>query len=1159
MSKVNLTQAPYYDDYDPDKQYQQILAIPGRVAQARELTQAQSIMRDIIKSVGDAIMRDGDIIEGCQVSVSPDKTKVTVSAGKVYIDGRVHDVESQTVDITGSGTEYIGVEIDESIITEVQDHTLRDPAVGYDNYNRAGAHRLKSVVKVVVNSDAGALLATLVDGERQLENYAPEYNTLTQTLARRTFDESGSYIVNGLTVTMEDGDTDSTYTAVVDAGKAYVLGYELGIPVPRRISVPRSTEYDIVEAGNYVYLIGTTDYLLDEDLYVKDIVNVTGTVSETQNASITTGNDRVLLERQNVIAVTQISSGSTVYVQGTDYDLERDGTRYYIQWKNVNFPDPGVQFTIVYTYTKTFASNDYALVVANSHHYIRWTTPGVASRHPMSGTNFTVVYNQYLARKDVVYIDQNGVIEVAQGIPAEFGFESKPNAPINTLELAVIMSPPNGSVASSSDSMKITVTNTGLTRFTMQDIQYMLDRIRTLEYDNAMINLETSARSEYTENDKKGILADPFVDFSRCDLTFNLDSTGEVIDTGNAIFDAAISFSDNIAYLPVNENCIDSVVNQNSTTAVIKNGRLGMIGTVSEKVVLDQPHASKSFLINPYDTFPTNPSVRINPAVDTWIDTQIIEVPVSMTDSTIVATTTSTVRRRRTTWRPYDYTTISQNVTTTEVGATTTTYTNDSVIAENAVDYMRQREITVEGTNFPPSLDNIKCYFDDRLVAMTPASGTASGTDSGSVKSNSSGSFKATFTIPTGVRTGIREVLLKSDITIDGWKNSASTTYQANGILQTIQRTITTVTTVLLTQHVETTVTNYIDPLGQSFAFNEDTLISGVDIYFESKASDTQAVTVEVRNMMNGTITSEVLAYSILTPSQVSTSADSTVATRFNFDSPVYCQANVQYAIVIRSSSNEYRVWVADMGGVDVVSGSTIMKNAYVTGTMFSSSNNYAWTTHQTSDLKFRLIGSNYGSSAVINFNTITGVSFGSITLSAETIVPQGTSIVWEYSTDGSTYEAIEPYNQVKFNYIANTIYLRATLSRGSSVLTPIVALDSVNIVGNSFKTSGSYIMKNITNLDPWDEVQVVVETYTPIGTSLKFFASYDDGHTWNLLNIVPEKTINRNYGWTEYTYSMQFSGTTYTQCRLRFDMTSSNIYTSPAVRKFRGIMTKVV
>lgn len=1163
MSNVDLSKSPYYDDYDPSKGYTQVLSVPGRVAQARDLTQAQSIMKDIIKSIGDSIMKDGDIVDGCQVSVALDKKSVTVSAGRVYIGGVVYPVEEQKVSIEGTGTEVIGVLLEESIVTEVQDPTLRDPALGYDNYNKAGSNRLKGVVKVVVNNSAASPLSTLVEGDLQLETYSPEYDTLTQTLARRTFDESGSYIVKGMSVKMEDDPTDADhYVAVIEAGKAYVLGYELGIPVARRIRVPRSTAYDLVEASNYVYTPGTSIYELDTDLYVKDIYSVTGTVQYTQtNMSITTGSDRCLLDKGSVIDILKVYVGTKVYVKGTDYTLVRDGSRYYLQWSNIDFPAPGVAFTTEYTYSKTFDSTEYSLVVSNGSHCIQWTNPGLPAAHPINNSNFTVKYNQYLARKDVVYIDQYGVIGVQQGIPAEYGFEVAPESPINTLSLAIIMSPPNGSTASNYAAQRISVSNIGLTRFTMQDIQYLLNRVRTLEYDNAVVSLENDARSEFTNNEKKGIITDPFVDLSRSDLTYNLKTDGiTLVDPNQPIFATAIDFEANIAYLPVVDSIVDTKYNASMTTASIRDNRLAMLGKVSTKIVLDQPHASKSFLVNPYSMYPGTPAITIDPFVDTWIDTSIIEVPVSLTTSTIVSTTSQTVRNRVVIHRVFrDYTETSSSVSATEVGATTETFTRDSVISETAVEYIRQRDINVYGEDFPSDLDNIKCYFDDKLVSLTPLDGTEAGTEDGSVKSNGSGAFSCKFTIPTGVRTGTREVKLQSDIKIDGWLTHAVTTYQANGIKRVIQRTVTTLTTVLLARQETIYETTYVDPVGQSFVLDTDTLLSGVDVYFEAKPASRAPIILEIRGVTNGVINNIVYAHKSLQATEVSVSPDSSVPTRFNLDSPVYCEKNTQYAFVLKSNSDEYRLWVADMGEDDVLTKETILKNVYLSGLMYSSSNNAAWSIHQTSDIKFRLLADTCATEAVLYFQPITGIDWTSIRVTADQVIPVGTSVKWEYSTDGTNYKDFTPYDLLRMNAVIQKLYLKATLSRTeSTALSPIIALDTVSVIGSKFKTSGDYIMKNITNLDPYDEVQVVVETYVPAGTTLNFYASRDDGATWDLLTLDPDRTISRNYGWTEYTYSKDYTNTT-TQCRLRVHMDSINTYTSPAIRRYRGIMTKKV
>lgn len=254
MSKVNTSVAPYYNDFDSTKQYTQLLAIPGRVAQAREITQIQSTVKEIVKSLGDSILKDGNIIEGCQVIVSTNKKSVTVTSGKVYLNGMVLPVEESRVDIKGEGTEIIGVKLVERIITEVEDSSLRDPAQGYDNYNQPGCHRVKSEVEVVVDDAEASVISTLIDGAVTVEKYAPDYDTLTQTLARRTYDESGSYVVEGLTVRTEDNvEDEDSFNVVVEAGKAYVLGYELKIPAPRRLTLPRALTYGSVTANNYWY------------------------------------------------------------------------------------------------------------------------------------------------------------------------------------------------------------------------------------------------------------------------------------------------------------------------------------------------------------------------------------------------------------------------------------------------------------------------------------------------------------------------------------------------------------------------------------------------------------------------------------------------------------------------------------------------------------------------------------------------------------------------------------------------------------------------------------------------------------------------------------------------------------------------------------------
>ena len=59
---TNFNVLPYYDDYDPAKEYYRILFKPGYSVQARELTQLQTMIQSQIKRFGTNIYKDGSII-----------------------------------------------------------------------------------------------------------------------------------------------------------------------------------------------------------------------------------------------------------------------------------------------------------------------------------------------------------------------------------------------------------------------------------------------------------------------------------------------------------------------------------------------------------------------------------------------------------------------------------------------------------------------------------------------------------------------------------------------------------------------------------------------------------------------------------------------------------------------------------------------------------------------------------------------------------------------------------------------------------------------------------------------------------------------------------------------------------------------------------------
>jgi len=67
---LNFNVDPYYDDFDPSKNFQRILFKPGFAVQARELTQAQTILQNQISNFADNIFTQNTPVSGGQVTTN---------------------------------------------------------------------------------------------------------------------------------------------------------------------------------------------------------------------------------------------------------------------------------------------------------------------------------------------------------------------------------------------------------------------------------------------------------------------------------------------------------------------------------------------------------------------------------------------------------------------------------------------------------------------------------------------------------------------------------------------------------------------------------------------------------------------------------------------------------------------------------------------------------------------------------------------------------------------------------------------------------------------------------------------------------------------------------------------------------------------------------
>jgi hypothetical protein len=206
------------------------------------------------------------------VSALGDSSVVAVNSGVRFVDGYfvMHDAQMiGAYTVTGaSGSTYrvhnnpttrIGFATNPSFVTASDDETLNDPAFGYYNYAAPGADRFKlDLTLTQYGFDPTAVTTTsnfarsdfleiirIVNGQTVKKELYPQYAVIEDTLARRTYDESGNYTVEPFDLNMTyrnvvGGITGATLSAELGQGKAYIFGYEFETQGTTVLTLPRA-------------------------------------------------------------------------------------------------------------------------------------------------------------------------------------------------------------------------------------------------------------------------------------------------------------------------------------------------------------------------------------------------------------------------------------------------------------------------------------------------------------------------------------------------------------------------------------------------------------------------------------------------------------------------------------------------------------------------------------------------------------------------------------------------------------------------------------------------------------------------------------------------------------------------------------------------------
>lgn len=191
-----------------------------------------------------------------------------INKGVYYINGSFVNVYPQTIVIskfTSTPSCHVLLKINEQTITSETDSTLLDPAQGSYNFAAPGSDRLKISLELIslplgttISSDYVEIMR-YNDGNLEAHSKNPKYSELEKSLARRTFDESGNYVVSGLVPVVREhnktktnngvyvsGDTDKLVIDVIP-GKAYINGFEVEQTGSTKITIDKARTADHID------------------------------------------------------------------------------------------------------------------------------------------------------------------------------------------------------------------------------------------------------------------------------------------------------------------------------------------------------------------------------------------------------------------------------------------------------------------------------------------------------------------------------------------------------------------------------------------------------------------------------------------------------------------------------------------------------------------------------------------------------------------------------------------------------------------------------------------------------------------------------------------------------------------------------------------------
>lgn len=567
----------YYNRFDPEKNVERILFRDGYGAQASEHNELQDIFHTRVRSVAEALFKDGDIIRDAQIAVNAQTGQVQAAAGAIYLNGAVRSVPAATLLIPVTGSVAVGIRLVTRVISELDDPSLYNPAVGSPTHEQPGAWREQVHAQWGYEGDGkeGNFYAVHVvdDGVVRSKEAPPNLDSFNQGIARYDRDSTGggTYVCTGLYVRGAEDSGGGAQVYTVTEGRARVSGYGIEMSTSRRISYDakpdlRYIDTEVITAeGTPVQRVNVAHPPISDISLLRATLQKTVSVVHGSYSGVSD-----TLPDTAIVAIVECKQGDTIYSAGTDYKKTGDT----VDWSpKGNEPAPGSTYECTYTYM--------TVVEAKNQDY-----DGFSVENAVAGSSIILSYNQAVPRLDRLCVTQEGTFQWIRGIAAEFNPRA-PLPPEGVLALATIYQTWRDSREIINDSVRVVP---------FDDIEALNKRLDYVMQEIARQRLESDV-STREAGARVGVFVDPLLDDSNRD---------QGITQSAAIVDGELTLS------------IKPDVH-----LLAQPMGLPVAPSYTPVVILEQRLRTGSMKVNPYMAFDIMPArVTLNPVIDQWMEVE---------------------------------------------------------------------------------------------------------------------------------------------------------------------------------------------------------------------------------------------------------------------------------------------------------------------------------------------------------------------------------------------------------------------------------------------------------------------------------------------------------------------------------------------------------